>query len=296
MVDGIDRWSRGEFDCTTAVPGLGLFRREAPMPPAHCMIAPSIVVVVQGAKRMWIADRAYRYDVSQFLITSLDLPGRSEVIEASPEVPCLGLALALDSFVLAELIAQGDAALPPRERSPVASVGLGTATPDILAPLARLVALLDEPEAIGVLAPLIKREIHFRLLQSDQAARLRQIASVDGHGFRVARAIDWLKAHYAESVRVEDLAGRARMSAPTFHHHFRQLTTMSPLQYQKQLRLDEARRLMLSERLDAASAAYRVGYESPSQFSREYSRLFGAPPKRDITNLRSQAATVAGGV
>lgn len=292
LVDPIARWSRGQNDCVTAVPGLNLFRRAAPMPPAFCMIAPSIVVVAQGTKQMWIDDAAYRYDVSRFLITSLDLPGRSEVIEATPQRPCLGLSLELDQFLLAELIAQG-VAPQPRERGPISSVGLGAATPAILSPLTRLVSLLDEPGAIPILAPLIQREIHYRLLQSDQASRLRQLASVDGHGYRIARAIDWLKTHYASPMRIEELAARAQMSAPTFHQYFRQLTTMSPLQYQKRLRLDEAKRLMLKEHLDAASAAFRVGYESPSQFSREYSRLFGAPPKRDIARLRDETAQTA---
>jgi transcriptional regulator GlxA family with amidase domain len=143
-----------------------------------------------------------------------------------------------------------------------------------------------------VLAPLFQREIHYRLLRSDQAAKLRQIASVDGQGYRIAKAIDWLKLNYASPVRVDELAARVQMSTPTFHHHFRQLTAMSPLQYQKWLRLNEAKRLMLNEHLDVASAAFKVGYESPSQFSREYSRLFGAPPKRDVEGLRHKADDV----
>ncbi len=150
----------------------------------------------------------------------------------------------------------------------------------------RLLALLDEPDAIPTLAPMFQREIHYRLLTSDQASRLRQIASVDSQGYKIAKAIDWIKLNYASPLRVEYLAACAQMSTPTFHHHFRQLTAMSPLQYQKWLRLHEAKRLMLNEHLDAADAAFQVGYESPSQFSREYSRLFGAPPKRDIAALR----------
>ena len=169
------------------------------------------------------------------------------------------------------------------------SVGISAATPALLASFERLLALLAEPEAIPVLAPLMQREIHYRLLMSDQAARLRQITSVDGQGYRIAKAIDWLKLHYASPLRVEQLAARVQMSAATFHHHFRQLTAMSPLQYQKWLRLNEAKRLMLVEHLDVSSAAFNVGYESPSQFSREYSRLFGVPPKRDIALLRGVA-------
>jgi len=276
----------GDFE--TPIPGLGFFRRESPAPPAVCMLEPSIVLVTQGAKQMWIGGEAYPYDTSQFLITSLNLPANSEVRVASPEQPCLGLVLKLDIRVLAELIAQNS--IPPqRDRSAGASVGIGAATPAILAPIGRLLALLDEPEAIAVLAPLIHREIHYRLLMSDQAAKLRQIASVDGQGHRIAKAIDWLKLNYASPLRVDELADRVQMSTPTFHHHFRQLSAMSPLQYQKWLRLNEAKRLMLNEHLDASSAAFKVGYESPSQFSREYSRLFGAPPKRDIEMLRGGA-------
>lgn len=256
------------------------------MPPADCMVEPSIVVVVQGAKRMWIADDAYDYDASRFLLTSLDLPARSEVIEASRQAPCLGLALRLDTFLLAELMAQGGAR---PARGPISGVGLGAVTSPLQTSLQRLVALLDEPEAIPFLAPLMQREIHYRLLQSDQAGRLRQIASADAHGYRIGRVVEWLKSHYARPLRVEELAAQASMSVPSFHHHFRKLTTMTPLQYQKRLRLDEARRLMLNQRLDVASAAFQVGYESPSQFSREYRRMFGAPPKRDIMALRHDA-------
>lgn len=276
----------GDFE--TLIAGLGFFRRETPSPPAVCMIEPSIILVAQGAKQIWLGGEAYPYDRSRFLITSLDLPANSEVTAASPERPCLGLTLKLDLRIVAELIAQGS--LPPRRDRPVRmGVGIGTATPAILAPFGRLLELLDEPEAIPVLAPLIQREIHYRLLMSDQATRLRQIASVDGQGHRIAKAIDWLKLNYALPLRINELAARVQMSTPTFHQHFRQLTAMSPLQYQKWLRLNEAKRLMLNEHLDVSSTAFKVGYGSPSQFSREYSRLFGVPPKRDIMTLREQA-------
>ncbi|GAB7531338.1 AraC family transcriptional regulator [Pseudomonas sp. 3A(2025)] len=276
-------------DYPTAIAELGLYRRDQPSPPVICMVPPSIVLVAQGAKRMWAGGEGFPYDTSSFLMTSLDLPANSEVIQASPEQPCLGLTLKLDVRMLAELIAQG--CLPPtRDKPGGKSVGIGEATPAMLAPVIRLLQLLDEPDAIAVLAPMIQREIHFRLLQGDQSGLLRQIASVDGQGHRIAKAIDWLKLNYAAALRVEELAARVQMSSPTFHHHFRQLTAMSPLQYQKWLRLTEARRLMLNEHLDVSSAAFKVGYESPSQFSREYGRLFGVPPKRDIMMLRGQGA------
>jgi AraC-like DNA-binding protein len=274
-------------DYGTAITGLGFFRREHPAPPIVCMVEPSIILVTRGEKQLWVGGEGYPYDRSRFLITSLDLPANSEVLAASPELPCVGLTLKLDLRMLAELIAQSD--LPPtRDRSVAKGVGIGSVTPAMLASFERLLALLEEPESIPVLAPLIQREIHYRLLQSDQASRLRQITSVDGQGYRIAKAIDWLKLNYTLALRVDELAARVQMSTPTFHHHFRQLTAMSPLQYQKWLRLNEARRLMLNEHQDVSSAAFKVGYESPSQFSREYSRLFGVPPKRDIAVLRGQ--------
>lgn len=277
----------------TAIEGLGFFRRDAPEPPILCMLEPSVVLVVQGAKRMWVGGEAYPFGTRNFLLTSLDVPADQEVTEASPERPCLALSLKLDMRMVADLISKGP---PPssRDRPISTGVGIGTSTPALLEPFDRLLALLDEPEAIPALAPLIKQEIYYRLLVSDQAARLRQIVAVDGQGHRIAKAVDWLKEHFAEPLSVDALAERVQMSIPTFHHHFRRLAAMSPLQYQKWLRLNEARRLMLNEHMDVAGAAYKVGYDSPSQFSREYSRLFGAPPKRDINQLRNQASASDG--
>lgn len=291
LVDVIGRWTVGKEDCSTAIPNLALFRREAPTQPCACLVEPSIVFVVQGAKQLLIGERAYAYDTERFVVNSLDLPASSQVLEASPDKPCLGLVLRLDLRIMAELIAQGGLP-PPRDRAVEGGTALGTITPALLEPFSRLLALLDEPGAIAVLAPLIEREIHFRLLMSDQAARLWQITSVGSQSNRIARAIDWLRANYTQPLRIDELAAHVQMSTSSLHHHFRQLTAMSPLQYQKWLRLHEARHLMLNERLEAASAAFQVGYESPSQFSREYSRLFGASPKRDIEALRRRADEV----
>lgn len=273
----------------TAIEGLGFFRRDAPEPPILCMLEPSVVLVVQGGKRMWVGGEAYPFGTRNFLLTSLDVPADQEVTEASPERPCLALSLKLDMRMVADMISKGSSP-SSRDRPISTGVGIGTSTSALLEPFDRLLGLLDEPEAIPALAPLIKQEIYYRLLVSDQAARLRQIVAVDGQGHRIAKAVDWLKEHYAEPLSVEALAERVQMSIPTFHHHFRRLAAMSPLQYQKWLRLNEARRLMLNEHMDVAGAAYKVGYDSPSQFSREYSRLFGAPPKRDIKQLRNQAS------
>jgi AraC-like DNA-binding protein len=293
MIGSIGSRTVGNTDSVTPISGLAFFRREEPMPPSICLVEPSVVLVVQGEKQMLVGGEAFPYDVNRFLITSLDLPANSQIIAASPDKPCLGLVLKLDLRIVAELIAQGGLSLPAaRSIDRGIGIGLGTVTPALLEAFKRLLDLLDDPGAIPVLAPLIEREIHYRLLKGDQAARLWQIASVGSQGHRVARAIDWLKANYTESLRIDDLAARVQMSPSSLHQHFRQLTAMSPLQYQKWLRLNEARRLMLNEGLDAASAAFEVGYESPSQFSREYTRLFGAPPRRDIDGLRQKAEDV----
>jgi len=282
LANTIGHWTLGQENVSTPIQNLFLFRREAPTHPCACVVEPSIVFVVQGAKQLLIGDRAYAYD-------SLDLPASSQVLEASADRPCLGLALRLDLRVIAEMVVRGDMP-PPRDRVNEASAILGAMTHTLLEPFSRLLGLLNEPAAMAMLAPLVEREIHYRLLMSDQGERVRQIASMDSQRHRIARAIDWLKSNYAEPLRVDDLAAHVHMSPSSLHHHFRQLTAMSPLQYQKWLRLHEARHLMLNARLDAASAAFRVGYESASQFSREYGRLFGTPPKRDIEGLRQQVA------
>ncbi|MDD7998497.1 Transcriptional regulator, AraC family [Kosakonia radicincitans] len=279
----------GTGDFPTAVEGLELFRRNEPASPVSCLVPPSVVLVVDGAKIMWIGGEPYKYDVEKFLITSLDLPASSEVLKASSSRPCVGIAYQLDQRVLIELIAQGG--LPPAKKRDIgAGVGIGTVTDVLLEPFCRLLSLLDEPEAIPVLGPLIQREIHYRLLMSDQSDHLRQIAAVDGNGYRIGKAIDWLKTNIASPLRIEELASRVQMSTPSFHHHFRQLAGMSPLRYQKWLRLNEAKRLMLNEHYDVTTAAFAVGYESLSHFSREYTRMFGLSPKRDITVLRKSVS------
>lgn len=288
LAERIAQTVKSTQDVATAVSNLSFFRRDTPTGPCACMVEPGIVLVVQGAKQMITSDNAYTYDTQHFLITALDLPASSQVLEASPKQPCLGLVLKLDLRLISELIAQGNLA-PPFQRAPGGCIGLGTITPALLEPFVRLLDLLDEPHALPVLAPLIQREIHFRLLMSDQADRLMQIASAGSQSQRIARAITWLKDNYALPLRIDELAARAQMSTSSLHHHFRQMVAMSPLQYQKWLRLNEARRLMLNEDQDAANAAYHVGYESPSQFSREYTRMFGTPPKRDIQALRRRS-------
>ncbi|WP_462158838.1 AraC family transcriptional regulator [Pseudoalteromonas sp. GB56] len=273
---------------TTAINGLEFYRQNEPADSCSlCVVEPSIALVVQGKKSMTLGDEVFQYDPYRFLITSLDLPARMQVLEAQGDQPYLGLVLKFDLSVLSELILQA----PLTKETSLQNdkgMALGETTPELLDACLRLVSLLDDPQSLPVLAPLIKREIFWRVLISEQGARLRQIVSAGSQGLRVSRAIEWLKANYNTPLSVEALAEMAQMSKSTFHHHFRQLTAMSPLQYQKRLRLLEARRLMLGEDCDASTAAYKVGYESPSQFSREYSRLFGASPKRDIEQQLAQ--------
>jgi AraC-like DNA-binding protein len=273
----------------TVIPGLALWRRDEPTQPTSGMYEPSICMVAQGAKRVVLGDDVYVYDAHHFLITSVDLHTVWQVDEASREKPCLGLVLKLDQREIAQLMA--DSNLPaPRTQQSSRGMATGEVTLPLLTAFHRLIDLLGEQQDIPILAPVIQREIIYRLLVGDQGARLRQIASAGSQSHQIARAIDWLKGNFTQPLRIDDLAEQARMSNSTFHHHFRSMTALSPLQYQKQLRLQEARRLMLTEHLDAATAAFQVGYESPSQFSREYSRLFGVPPLRDITGLRQMAA------
>lgn len=285
----VGRWTvKGDLE--TTIPGLSLFRREAPTEPKSCLYGPSVVLVIQGPKRVMIGDETYEPDCHHFLLTSVDLPVLSQVIEASKERPHLALSLRLDQRAIAEMMVDCNLP-PPRGQQAGRGMVLGEGTRPLFEAFHRLVALLDEPDDIPILAPLIQKEILYRLVMSDQGTRLRQIALVGSPSHQIARAIGWLKTNYAEPLRINDLAARLQMSPSTLHHHFRSLTAMSPLQYQKWLRLSEARRLMLAERLDATTAAFRVGYESPSQFSREYSRLFGTPPSRDIASLRQAASS-----
>jgi AraC-like DNA-binding protein len=279
---------KGELH-TTAVSGLSLFRREEPTEPITGMYEPSVCLVAQGAKRVLLGDDTYVYDAHHYLITSVHLPTVVQIIEASREKPYLGLRLMLDQREISQLMVDSNLP-PPRVQQSSRGMATGEVTLPLLTAIQRLIDLLAEQQDIPILAPIIQREIIYRLLVGDQGERLRQIASAGSQSHQIARAIDWLKGNYSQPLSIDNLAAQVRMSISTFHHHFRSMTALSPLQFQKQLRLQEARRLMLAERMDAATAAFQVGYESPSQFSREYNRLFGAPPLRDITNLRQMAA------
>jgi AraC-like DNA-binding protein len=288
LAKSIARWTTEDGPLVTAIPGLLLSRRSAPTQPTSHMYEPSICLVAQGVKRVLLGDDTYVYDARHFLITSVDLPTVVQVIKASREKPCLSLMLKLDQHEMSQLMADSNLP-PPSAQESSRGMAISEVTLPLLTAFQRLIDLLAEPNDIPILAPIIQREISYRLLVGDQGARLRHMASVGSHSHQVAQAIDWLKGNFARPLRIDDLAARVHMSTSAFHHHFRRLTAMSPLQYQKWLRLNEARRLMLTENFNAATAAFQVGYESPSQFSREYRRFFDEPPSRDITTLRQVA-------
>jgi AraC-like DNA-binding protein len=273
----------------TDIPGLALHRRVAPTAPCSMTYQPGVTVIAQGRKRVELGRNIFIYDASRFLLTSVDLPVVSRVIEASEEVPCLALSLKLEMPVVRELFSREEIRVA---EAPSDSPGMATGetTVEFLSACCRLVDLLDTPQDIPFLSGLIQREIIYRILRSAEGARLRAIATLGEQSHRTAKAIAWIGANYAKPLRVEDLADIAGMGVSTLHHHFRVLTAMSPLQYQKQIRLQAARGRMLMDGLDAASAAFEVGYESASQFNREYSRFFGQPPMRDIRTLRSPSA------
>jgi AraC-like DNA-binding protein len=278
----------GEPRRPEALPALLMIRSSNRSGPVCGMYEPGVALIVQGRKEVLLGSDRIIYGPHDVLMSALNLPAVAQVLDASPEKPYLALMLRLDPHEIARQMVEGHVP-PPRPQAHARAMGTSGLTWPLLNAFQRLVELLDEPASIDALAPLIQREIIHRLLMSEQGDRLRQIGTAGTQSHQIGRAIDWLQNHFTEPLRIEDLAGHARMSVSTFHHHFRALTAMSPLQYQKWLRLNEARRLMLAERLDASTAAFRVGYESASQFSREYSRQFGAPPMRDIAGLRSDA-------
>lgn len=269
-----------------SVPGLTLIRVDTPSDGLCSVYEPCVALIVQGAKQVVAGHQSVRYGVHRYLIASLDVPALSAILEARPEQPYLAVALRLDPQLLTQMLLDSapiaEAPLPAE----AGALSTGQVTAELLDAFSRLVGLLDEPLHARALSPLVQREIFYRLLAGEAGARLRRLGTTQGLSQQVARAVARLRGEFDRPLRVEELAREARMSTSSFHQHFKHLTAMSPLQYQKQLRLTEARRLMLSDDLDAATAAYRVGYESASQFSREYSRLFGQPPARDVARLR----------
>jgi AraC-like DNA-binding protein len=284
--------THAEGPVATDVPGLGLSRRSAPSECYSAAYEPELVVFAQGEKRINVGGATHVCDASNFLLTSIDMPVVSQITRASRSEPFLALSLKLEMSVVREILSQ-DEFLVPGVASSTRGMVVGKTSLELLSACSRLLDLLEKPADIPFLGSLIEREILYRLLRSPLGKHLRAIATLGEQSNRTARAVAWLKANYSKPLRVEHLASVAQMGVSTFHHQFRSLTAMSPLQYQKRLRLHVARVHMLTEGMDAASAAFEVGYESASQFNREYSRFFGQPPMRDIKARRLTGTATA---
>jgi AraC-like DNA-binding protein len=254
--------------------------------PLFGITEPIFAILVQGKKKAVLGEEIYLYSATQYIVVSIDLPMSAFIVEASPEKPYLGFKLSLDPLQLCDIITSQASLNISKKENSVRGIFVSTADVPLLDCALRLTKLLDTPQDIPMLAPMIIREIYYRLLMGEQGESVRQIATSGSNMQRIAEVIQLIKADFSQPMRVEKLAEQVSMSPSSFHYHFKEVTSMSPLQYQKQLRLLEARRLMLAENSDASNAAYQVGYESPSQFSREYARMFGAPPIRDIERLR----------
>jgi AraC-like DNA-binding protein len=286
LADRIARLTRDDGVHPTAIHGLAVVRASAPSQPLPTVYHPSLCVVVQGRKRALLGDSAFVYDPLNYLVVSMSLPITGQILEASPARPYLCLRIDVDAVLINQLVQELGPAAPPASSEPLA-LYLAKTSASLLDAVLRLVRLLDTPEDAAVLAPLALREIHYRTLAGDFGPRLRGLCEAGAPSQRVARAIELVRSRYAEPLRIDEIAAAAHMSPSALHARFKAATTLSPLQYQKRLRLQEARRLMLAEGIEAAAAGHRVGYESPSQFSREYRRLFGAPPRREVSGMRA---------
>lgn len=282
------RDNSNEGSTQTELPNVTLFRSSVTTDPIQTVYEPSLCMVVQGAKLAMLGTSSFTYGCEQFLVVPVNLPLAGAVSMASDDEPYLGFKMNFDLDVLRSLILE----LPkPPSNMAKETTGLmvGQLTPPLADALVRLLQLLSDPADIPILAPMIEREILYRLMGGEHANLLRQLAAADSRLSQINRAIDQIRQHYSETFRIEALAETAGMSVSSFHQHFKAVTSMSPLQYQKYIRLHEARRLVLSKQMDAAVAGFHVGYESPSQFSREYKRAFGAPPLRDAARFRQMA-------
>lgn len=287
----IDRHVVGTGICSTAMPHVSLIRADAPSTPTPAVYEASLCIIAQGSKRVSIGEHSVVYDAAHYLLVSVDLPLVGHVLDASPERPYLCCKIDLDAAMLADLMASEGGGVA---RTDLPVLGVYPGDPDLIDAACRLVGLLDRPDTIRALAPLIEREILYRLLTGPHGPMLRHVATAGSHLNQVSRAIAAIRRRFDAPICIDDVAAEAGMSSSSLHAHFKAITRMTPLEYQKQLRLQEARRLMLTEGATASTAGFAVGYESPSQFSREYRRLFGAPPRADIERLHAApAAAVA---
>ncbi len=265
--------------------GIRAVSSDAPTELAHHVLEPTFAVVAQGAKRAVLGEKVFEYGAGQYLVVSVDLPIAGHVFQASRELPYLAVGLTLKPTTIATLLLEMTTS--DRAATEPAGFGVSDAPVELIESVVRMLRLLDRPRDAAVLGPMLEREILWWLLNGEQGAMVRQIGLADSRLSQISRAIRWIRVHHAKAFRIEDLAEMAAMSASSFHRHFRAVTTMSPLQYQKLIRLQEARARLLAESVDIAAVGFSVGYDSPSQFSREYSRLFGAPPGRDVARLRT---------
>jgi AraC-like DNA-binding protein len=283
------RFATGEGDVQTSIEGLGISRRTTPSAPCHGSYRPCFAMVIQGAKSVQLGTDTINYGAGHYLLTSLDLPVTWQVVEASSEVPHFCITLAINRERLLHLLSLSTVQRTATPHAGQRGIVVNSATPELLDAAVRLLRLLDRPSDIPAMAPLIEQEILYRILTGPAGDQLIDMVMADSQGHRIARAISWLRENFARTLRIEELAEHVNMSVSSFHHHFKSITAMTPVQYQKQIRLHEARRLMLIERLDAGTAGHRVGYQSPSQFSREYSRLYGLSPARDVDAVLNAA-------
>jgi len=267
-------------------PGVFLARSSVPTEPIHSVFEPAFCVIPQGSKEMLLGEEVFRYDPGHYLISTVDLPTVSHVVEASEEKPYLSFRLNLDPSVVAEVLMESRIKIK-NSASSIKAMNVSSIDAELLDAVVRLVRLFDNPHEVEFLAPRIIREIIFRLLKGDQGARLSHLLVSEGDTRRISKAVKQLREHLDAPLKVEDMARQLGMSVSGFHHHFKSITALSPLQFQKQIRLQEARRLMLGEDLGVADASSRVGYEDPSYFSRDYKKMFGVPPQRDVARMRS---------
>ena len=284
----IERHAAEDGVHTTAIPSLFFMRYSNVTGPSYGVYKPSFCIVVQGAKEVWLAQERFKYSPADYLVASVDLPVIVQVTKASSDVPYLGFKLEFSPSQILEVLSDSEIRVGPKENAKRAMF-VSRMESSLLDAVIRLARLLDNPEDIPALAPLFTKEILYRILKGPNGMALEQIAIEGSAAQQIREAIEHIMSNFDRSFRIEELAEIANMSVSSLHRHFKEVTEMSPIQFQKQLRLQEARRLLLSESTDAADVAFRVGYESPSQFSREYSRMFGLPPIEDVKRLRTQS-------
>ncbi|HTR98545.1 MAG TPA: AraC family transcriptional regulator [Bacteroidota bacterium] len=273
----------------TPLQGFKVVRRERTTEAVVGRYASLVCIVLQGEKKVWSGRKVFRYDPDNYLVSCVDVPATFQVTKATPEEPYIGLTLELQPSLIYQILHESPVA-KIRHEDTAGGFFVEKMSSELADAFSRLLRSLDNGNDLIVLAPSIVREIHYRLMNSRYGTKIRQLGVVGSRSQRIGKVVDYLQKDYAAPLKVTDLARMANMSPSAFHLHFRQVTNMSPLQYQKQIRLQEARRLLSVENTDAASVAFRVGYESPSQFSREYRRVFGQPPRRDVMRMRQTAA------